>query len=128
MLRRLRNHQGFTLIELMIVVAIIGLLATVAIPQMTSFQMRAKRAERDAMISSLMRTVSEYWSVHTQLPGGALSLPENPPGATYGTRQAVDMTKSDLDQDGLLNIKTVRYRLRDGLWQWESDTANDDEW
>ncbi len=51
--RTLKSQAGFSLIELMTVVAIIGILATVAIPNFTKFQAKARASESRAQLAAL---------------------------------------------------------------------------
>ena len=68
------NHKGFTLIELMIVVAIIGILAAVAIPQYQNYVARAQVAEGLSMASSIKTAISEYYSTHGKYPSNNTAL------------------------------------------------------
>ena len=61
-------HQGFTLIELMIVVAIIGILAAVAIPAYQDYTLRAKVVEGLSLAAAAKTAVSEYFSAVSALP------------------------------------------------------------
>jgi prepilin-type N-terminal cleavage/methylation domain-containing protein len=58
------KRGAFTLIELMIVVAIIALLAMIAIPNFKRYIARAKRAEAYALLSSLAMAEKTYWAEH----------------------------------------------------------------
>ena len=54
------NRKGFTLVELMIVVAIIGILAAIAIPNFVNMQYRAKRAELPSNVDGIKTAELAY--------------------------------------------------------------------
>ena len=62
------KQKGFTLIELMIVVAIIGVLAAIAIPQYQNYVARAQVAEAFSLFTVVKTGYAEYYSVHGTLP------------------------------------------------------------
>jgi prepilin-type N-terminal cleavage/methylation domain-containing protein len=56
-----RNNKGFTLIELMIVVAIIGILAAIAIPQFSSYRQRAQDSAAKSTLKNLATAQEDYY-------------------------------------------------------------------
>jgi len=57
-----QRQSGFTLVELMIVVAIIGILGAIAMPSYTSYVTRARLVEAHTALASTQPKLEQYWS------------------------------------------------------------------
>ena len=66
MLSKLRSKKGFTLIELMIVVAIIGILAAIAIPNFLKFQAKSKQSEAKSNLGAVYTGELSYFGETNQ--------------------------------------------------------------
>lgn len=78
------NRKGFTLIELMIVVAIIGILAAIAIPNFLAMQLRAKRAELPSNLDGI-RTAEKAYQAEWDEFTAAAATPTTPSGRSQTT-------------------------------------------
>ena len=96
------NQHGFTLIELMIVVAIIGILAAVAIPAYQDYTTRAKISEVIGLAAAAKTSISEYYQTMGAMPSDASSAGVSTDASasqyvsaiayTYGSDTASDIT------------------------------------
>lgn len=63
------RRSGFTLVEVMIVLAILALLAAIALPQLTSHKEEGKSSAMVSSLSVLRTAIDSYWTQHDKFPG-----------------------------------------------------------
>lgn len=71
----MKNMKGFTLIELMIVIAILGILLAIAIPAYQDYTVRTKAAECFNLQAPVKLNISEYYISNGSMPANADVLP-----------------------------------------------------
>jgi type IV pilus assembly protein PilA len=102
----IQKQQGFTLIELMIVVAIIGILAAVALPAYQDYTIRAKVSEVIGLAAKDKSTVSEYYVSMGEMPDDADAA-----GVNLAQAQSVYLNQdSDYDKTAT-NVGTMTYYM-----------------
>lgn len=74
----MKINTGFTLIELMIVVAIIGILASMSVPQYQAYTIRAQMVEALTLVSDFKPRIIEYYRARGEFPAtnAEAALPE----------------------------------------------------
>ena len=94
-IRPMKREAGFTLIELMIVVAIIGILASMAIPTFIAMKWRTQRSELPTMLSAIQTSQNSYMVQYDTY----LNCQQEPPAASMGAaRRLFDATVPGWDE------------------------------
>lgn len=78
---KIRNNQGFTLVELMIVVAIIGILSSIAIPNYQKYQAKARQTEAKINLASIYTAETSFTAEQGSYTSCLKSIGYSPTGA-----------------------------------------------
>ncbi|OCH14075.1 pilin [Aliivibrio sp. 1S128] len=117
-MKQRQGQKGFTLIELMIVVAVIGVLSAIAIPKYQDFAKKGAVASGIATLSALKTNVEDYMATNNAFPAtsGAIGIVNSSIGNVTldATKKAITITFTD----GAVSGSTATITREDsGRWE-----------
>lgn len=83
MTRTRRNHRGFTLIELMIAIVLVGILAALAVTTYNRFADKARMTQAQTVLKHLQKTETTYFTEHEQYTDNLALVDFDPTKYTY---------------------------------------------
>jgi type IV pilus assembly protein PilE len=102
--RSQRLQAGFTIIELMIVVAIIGLLAGIGVPSYREYVNKSKRAEGKAALTAAAARLERYYSLNNCYPSSACGSPAATDSSTALTAAGIQGFSGESSTKAYYNI------------------------
>ena len=118
-----KAQKGFTLIELMIVIAIVGILAAIALPAYQDYIVRSKMSEAMVALAAAKTTVSEYVASTGNLPadGAAVGIPIDAAGWEAAYTGDI-LYKVEVENDAS-NTVYVTASVYDSVWEGGTKSA-----
>ena len=114
--KMLKKQEGFTLVELMVAVVILGILAGIGVQQYGRIQRDAKIAAHNANVRIITNAANMYIMMHDEAPGSVDDLapeflqepvPKPPEGLNYG----------DVEDSSEYTLSVTPPENSDGIWQ-----------
>jgi type IV pilus assembly protein PilA len=109
-----KKNKGFTLIELMIAVAIVGILSAIALPAYINYLIRAQISESFELIGGIQVAIEEYYAIHGKFPPTMGDLPIAEPQGKYTNYS---------EQNGLIIVTfnaNANTKIQGALLGWEA--------
>ena len=105
MVSRIKGQKGFTLIELMIVVAIIGILAAIAIPNFLTYQAKSKTSEAKTNLNAIRTGQIAFFAEN----GVYVSTAQNPTGVPTAAKQVWTAGAGGVQTPTAMPVPPVNY-------------------
>jgi len=102
-----KKNKGFTLIELMIVVAIIGILASIAIPNYSDYVEKSRRADAQAVLLSFSNVMERYATENNTYKGAAVGGGDTGTPAFFSAQAPLDGSNKYYDLSILVATRTL---------------------
>ena len=124
-----KRECGFSLIELMIVVAVIGILVAIALPQYQNYQIRSKVTEALSVTEGVKRTLEIYYADHGKWPVSNIEVGYPAEARDFDTTylRALQIVSLDTEPCGIF---AVRFKKELGAlskqWLWMKPTVPTD--
>jgi prepilin-type N-terminal cleavage/methylation domain-containing protein len=96
--KRLHNKKGFTLIELIVVIAILGILIAIAVPRLGGFRTQAEDTASEANIRIIEGAAQMYYAEYNDFPDSVSALDD------YIDGDEVKFSDYSIDDDGKITL------------------------